>query len=138
MNFDEYEFSFDAAAAKAALADANANKNANAGACMNGSCCADGTTFSYDVHKCIPDTTSGDSGASPTTSGSPTVGNAEGFTTTGHQNMNNVTKKKEGRNFSNLFGLLTAYSSNKDVVETEYPKQKVACYNNENSSFASY
>ena len=103
MNFDEYEFSFDAAAAKAALADANANKNANAGACMNGSCCADGTTFSYDVHKCIPDTTSGDSGASPTTSGSPTVGNAEGFTTTGHQNMNNVTKKKEGINFSNLF-----------------------------------
>ena len=139
MNFDEYEFSFNAAATKAALDSANANKNANAGVCMNGSCCSDGTTFSTEKHQCVPDTLPAGTGATPTTSGSPSVGAAEGFTTTGQQNMNNVTKqKKEGKNFTNLFGLLTAYSSNKEVVETEYPKQKVACYNNENDSYASY
>ena len=44
----------------------------------------------------------------------------------------------EGKNLTNLFGLLTAYSSNKEVVETEYPKQKVSCYNNENNAYASY
>lgn len=71
MNFDEYEFPFDAESAKAAL-DAKNRNNGNAGGCVNNNCCADGTLWSSENHKCMPHDPSESTEAS-----------AEGFVTTG-------------------------------------------------------
>ena len=75
MNFDEYDFKFDAAATKAKLDAKNKNKGlGDAGGCINNNCCADGTLWSKENHKCMPHDPS-----------STTEVSAEGFVTTGAQ-----------------------------------------------------
>jgi len=93
MNFDEYEFKFDAAAAKAALDAKNKNKGMNGGGCVNNNCCADGTLWSSENHKCMPfDETTSKEFKPPkfslkTAGKAGSAGNAEGFTTTGHETI---------------------------------------------------
>ena len=134
MNYDEYEFDFDPEAAKARLDDANKN-NGDAGGCINNNCCSDGTVWDQALYKCVP----GD-GASPTTSGDNNSGNAEGFTTSGFSNLKNSNNSNKELEKQNIFSKFSSsiFSSNKTQIKTDFQKPKVAAFNNDQGSFASY
>lgn len=103
MNFDEYDFEFDPVATKAALNSKNSNKKSSSGSCENNNCCSEGTLWSKELSKCISsDTLLGnlkkdtkenttDSGKSSKKSLTSLVKgietDAEGFTTSGHEQL---------------------------------------------------